>query len=181
MPVYGKTEIVLTESAFIGIILSSVEVFKKECLGLLLGINSTGRIIVNHAVPFQAVSERKFCSVQSNWRKEAKLRETIPKLANLDYLGDFHSHSQFGENKGTAELSSADKQSMEETKIEIVTAINTSEHHLKWTANNGVLSGSLCDFNIKIAGFYKSKNGDVKQLDVICPYAVGFDSALNCK
>jgi hypothetical protein len=181
MPVYGKTEIVLTESAFIGIVLSSVEVFKKECLGLLLGIGSTGRIIVNHAVPFQAVSERKFCSVKSNWRKEVKIREAIPKLANLDYLGDFHSHPQFGESKGVAELSETDKQSIEETKIELVTAINTSKHHQKWTANKGVLSGSVCHFNIKIAGFYKSKNGEIKQLDVVCPYAVGFDTALNCK
>jgi hypothetical protein len=53
IPVYGKTEIVLTESAFIGIVLSSAEVYKKECLGLLLGVDSTGRIIVNHAVIFK--------------------------------------------------------------------------------------------------------------------------------
>ncbi|MCW3995257.1 MAG: Mov34/MPN/PAD-1 family protein [Candidatus Bathyarchaeota archaeon] len=161
--------------------LSSVEVYKKECLGLLLGIGSLARIIVNHAVPFQAVSERKFCSVKSNWKKEVALRETLPKLANLDYLGDFHSHPQFGNSKGTAQLSETDKQSIKETKIELVIAINTSKHRLKWSVSKGELFGSLCDYNIRIAGFYKSKNGEIKQLDIICPYAIGFDSALNCK
>jgi hypothetical protein len=29
MPVYGKTQIILSEKAFIGIVLSSIEVYKK--------------------------------------------------------------------------------------------------------------------------------------------------------
>jgi hypothetical protein len=180
LSVYGKTEIVLTQSGFIGIVLSSIEVFKKECLGLLVGVGSQGKIVVEHAIPFQAVSERKFCSVRANWRKETELRNAVPKIANLDYLGDFHSHPQFGDSKGVAQLSDCDKESIEEKKIEIVVAINSSKRRLKWTQSKGELFGSICDYNLRIAGFYKNKNGEIKQLDIVCPYAVGFDNALNC-
>lgn len=180
MPIYGKTEIVLSDRAFIGIVLSSIEVYKKECLGALLGTKSQGRIIVEHAIPFQAVAKRTFSEVVPNLKKELKIKETIPKLVHLERLGDFHSHPQFKDKKGVAELSEVDKQSIEETEIEIVVAINTSKRSLDWKVSKGELSGSICDYNVRIAGFYKSKDGKIKKLDVVCPYAVGFDRALNC-
>jgi hypothetical protein len=49
-------------------------------------------------------------------------------LVHLDCLGDFHSHPQFGDKKGRAILSKTDKESMEDTAIEIIAAINTSKH-----------------------------------------------------
>jgi hypothetical protein len=100
-------------------------------------------------------------------------------LANLDYL-KFPFASPVWQHQGVAEMRENDKQSMEETKIELVAAINTSKHRLKWTVNK-VYSGSLCDYNIKIADFYKNKNEEIRQLDNVCPYAVSFDTALNFK
>ena len=46
-------------------VLSSVEVFKKECLGGLLGIRSLGRIVVECAIPFQS-AKRGFSEVKTN-------------------------------------------------------------------------------------------------------------------
>lgn len=180
VPFYGKTQIILSDRAFIGIVLSSIEVYKKECLGVLLGIQSRGRIIVEYAIPLQAVAKRTFSEVVPNWKKELKLKEAIPKLVHLDCVGDFHSHPQFGNKTGTAVLSEVDKQSMEDTAIEIVAAINTSKHRSSWKATNGELAGSICNYNIRLAGFYKkTKDGPIKQLDIICPYAVGCDNAFN--
>ena len=50
-------------------------------------------------------------------KKELKLKNAIPKLMHLEAIGDFHSHAQFGNKKGFAELSEQDRKSMDETEI----------------------------------------------------------------
>ena len=179
MPTYGKTEIILSDKAFQGIVLSSIEVYKKECLGILLGVKSQGKIVVEHAIPLQAITKRTFREVSPNWKKTIKLKEAIPRLMHLEHIGDFHSHTQWGDVKGLAELSDADKQSMESTNIEIVAAINNCKHRTSWKITNGELAGSICDYNIRLVGFYKKKDDVIKQLDIVCPYAVGCDAAFN--
>ena len=176
---YRKTEIIISERTFTGMVISSIEVYKRECLGVLLGIQSNRKIVVEHAIPLQAVAERTFSMVRANWKKEMKVKEAIPKLMHLDCLGYFHSHPQWGEIKGTAELSQADKESMDAKDIEIVVAINNKKYHKAWKAKNGELFGSICDYSMRLAGFYKRVNGQVKQLDLVCPYAVGCDNAFN--
>jgi proteasome lid subunit RPN8/RPN11 len=180
LPVYGKTQIILSDRAFVGIVLSSIEVYKKECIGILLGIKSQGRIIVEYAIPLHAVTKRTYSEVVPNLKKELKLKEAIPKLMHLDTIGDFHSHPQFGDKKGFAALSDVDKESMDKTEIEIVAAINESKRRVDWKIVNGEVAGSICDYNFRLAGFYKKNNGGlIKQLDIVCPYAVGFNNAFN--
>jgi hypothetical protein len=171
---YGETKIFLSDRAFMSIILSSVEVYKKECHGTLLGIQTTGLIIVEYAIPFQA-AERKYAEVTPNWRRELKVNEIIPKLAHLQKLGYFHSHPKFGEHRGFAKLSESDKQYMQETEIEIVVAINDAKKSLKWTESKNGLVGTLGKYHIRIAGFYKKKDGEIKNYRIMCPYVVGFD------
>jgi len=131
---------------------------------------------VEYAIPLQAVAKRTFSEVVPNWKKELSVKEAIPKLIHLECLGDFHSHPQFGSNKGTVGLSDVDKESMDETAIEIVAAINTSKHRTSWRATNGELAGSICNYNIRLAGYYKKKAGKLSSWKV-CPYAVGCDNA----
>lgn len=133
---------------------------------------------MEYAIPLQAVAKRTFNEVEPNWKKKLNVKEAIPKLMHLECLGDFHSHPQFGSKKGVAELSDIDKQSVEDTAIEIVAAINTSKHKTSWKATNGEIAGSICNYNIRLAGYYKrKKDGEVVQLDILCPYAVGCDNA----
>jgi hypothetical protein len=63
---FGTTEIFLSDKGLMGILLSSVEVYKLECHGALLGTKTRSRIIVEYAIPFQA-AERKFAEVIPNW------------------------------------------------------------------------------------------------------------------
>jgi len=178
---YGETDIFLSDKAFIGILLSSVEVYKKECLGALLGMQTQGRIIVEHAIPFQAVAKRTFSEVKPNWRKELKVNEAIPQLMHLQKLGYFHSHPQFGDKRGRTSLSKADKESMQETEIEIVVAINEAKRSSWWTESGKELSGTLNGYKIRFAGFYKKKDGKIKKYRIVCPYAVGFDIAFHTR
>ncbi|MDH5482994.1 MAG: Mov34/MPN/PAD-1 family protein [Candidatus Bathyarchaeota archaeon] len=173
----GTTEIFLSDRAFLSIILSSVEVYKNECHGALLGIQSQRRIIAEYAIPFQA-AERKFSEVTPNWRRELKVIEVLPKLVHLQKLGYFHSHPQFGNKRGTTELSEFDKDFMQEGETEIVVAINDARKTLPWTESKTGLSGTLGKYRITIAGFYKrKKDGKIVRYRVLCPYAVGFDYA----
>jgi len=173
----GATEIFLSEQAFMGIILSSVEVYKLECHGALLGFQTWRRIIVEHAIPFQA-AKRKFSEVTPHWRKELRVIKMLPKLIHLQKLGYFHSHPQFGNNRGLPELSETDKNIMQEGEAEIVVGINNARRRKSWVETKKGLSGTLGKYHIIIAGFYKrKKDGVIRRYRILCPYAVGFDYA----
>src|SRR4030042_1522548 len=48
----------LSENAFIDLLLSSAEVYKKECLGFLLGYKLEDRFIVEHVFSVQTANRR---------------------------------------------------------------------------------------------------------------------------
>ena len=161
-----------------GILLSSVEVYKLECHGALLGMKTRGRIIVEYAIPFQA-AERQFAEVKPNWRRELKVTEVLPKIVHLEKIGYFHSHPQWGKLHGLAELSQKDKEYMESGEIELVVAINDSKKSTLWGETKKGLCGTLGKYKIAIAGFYKrEKDGQIANFRLVCPYATGFDLAL---
>lgn len=174
---FGATEIFLSDRAFMSMLLSSVEVYKLECHGALLGFKTHGRIVVEYAIPFQA-AERKFAEVTPNWRKEVKVMELLPRLVHLQRLGYYHSHPQFGDKKGIPKLSKADVEYMQKGDTEIVVAINNSKKSVTWSEIKTGLSGTLGKYHIVIAGFYKrEKDERIMHYRIVCPYAVGFDYA----
>ncbi len=175
----SQKEIFLSDNAFLGTLISSVEVYKLECHGILLGFKTEGRIVVEYAVPCQA-AKRKFSEVQPNWRKELKVKEVLPKLVHLQVLGGFHSHPQFGKEKGMAKLSVSDKDCLNEGEIEVVVAINDEKKTCAWCETKDGLSGTIGDYHITLSGFYKRrKDRKIARYRIVCPYAVGFDFAFD--
>ena len=171
----GQTEIFLSDKVFLSIILSSVEVYKNECHGVLLGYKTRGRIVVEYAIPFQS-AKRTPNEVIPNWRRELKVLEILPKMIHLEKLGYFHSHPQWGSSKGIAKLSDADKDCMMEEDIEIVVAINDAFRKTPRVELSKGLSGTIGKYRITLAGFYKrSSDNRIKKYRIMCPYAVGFD------
>lgn len=174
----GITRIFLSDRAFLSLLLSSVEVYKLECLGILLGFRTKRLIVVEYAIPYQT-AKRKFCEVTPNWKKELKVTSVLPELVHMQILGTFHSHPQFGEERGVAKLSDCDKDSLKSGNIEIVVAINDKKKSFSWAETKDGLAGTIGDYHVVIAGFYK-RTSDQKIMNyrVVCPYAVGFDHAL---
>ena len=171
---YGTTVIFVSEEAFMTMVLSSVEVYKRECLGVLLGTKSLGRILVEYAIPLQS-SKRGFIEVETDWRRELKVLSVLPKLVHLEKLGYFHSHPQFGDSKGLPQLSDQDKKSMSAGEIDVVVAINDSARSRRWSETRNGLAGSLGDYSITISGYYKRKKDEsIVRYRIVCPYAVGF-------
>ena len=48
----------LSENAFIDLLLSAAEVYKRESLGFLLGYKPEGRFIIEHAFSFQTARRK---------------------------------------------------------------------------------------------------------------------------
>ena len=83
----------ISQNAFWGLLISAVEVYKRECFGLLIGYRDRkgpGEMyIVEHAVPFQSAG-RRHKGVVSNPRAHRRIErflETTPQLSVIGKLG----------------------------------------------------------------------------------------------
>lgn len=116
----------LSEMPFTTLLASSVETYKKECCGLLLGYRSWShwdkirRAIIEQAYPFQ-MSERS-CNSVTVPTQEDRCKQMIYQLSMLEPLGYFHSHP----NTEPA-ISRDDIQSMNVNDIEVVISIKKKE------------------------------------------------------
>jgi proteasome lid subunit RPN8/RPN11 len=121
----GLMRVYLSENAFIDLLLSSAEVYKKECLGFLLGYKLEDRFIIEHAFSFQTAS-RKPKGVASLDGSHKKIEPILARLGRLQIIGDFHSHTQFGVNKGLPNPSQEDIDGMTTGDIYVIVAINNN-------------------------------------------------------
>lgn len=169
-------DILLEQGAFLGLIVSAVETYKKECFGSLLGYGTRNRIIVEFAVPSQ-VAERTFSKVDPDWKRLSQSKDLLRQISTLEHLGYFHSHAQYGRKRSRTRQSSADKSTMEETDIEIIVAINEKRRTQPWKTVNAELHGTIGGYQIQIAGYYKNKDGEIKKSSVYCPFATGLPIA----
>src|SRR3990167_2779569 len=91
----------LSENVFMGMVLSTVEVYKKECFGLLLGYRTAEKYVVEHAIPYQSVKRgHNFAELRSD--KWQLMQEVLKHFPRLDVLGDYHSHTMYGDEIGRA-------------------------------------------------------------------------------
>lgn len=162
----------LSENAFIDILLSSAEVYKKECLGFLLGYRLADRFIVEHAFSVQT-ARRKHKGVVFHSKDNKKIEPILKKLDKLQIIGDFHSHTQFGNTKGLAIPSGEDIAGMKPEHIYLIIAINNNEKTMGWGENrDGTVSGSVGRFFFKVSAYFF--NNIVRKARIHCPFPPGF-------
>src|SRR5512135_2674695 len=148
----------ISENAFIDVLLSSAEVYKRECLGYLLGYRLEDRFIVEHAFSFQTAN-RKHKGVVVHEKNHKKVEPILDKFDKLQIIGDFHSHTQFGPTKGLPIPSDEDIREMVAGHVYLIVAINNNEKTMPWAENrDGTISGSVSDFFFKISAHFV--NGD---------------------
>lgn len=163
----------LSENAFLDLLLSSVEVYKKECLGLLLGYRLEDRFIVEHVFSLQTAS-RGHRGVAIRLKDQRKIESIIAKFDKLRIIGDFHSHTQFGSVKGLPVPSPQDIQGMKPEHIHLIVAINNNNKTVSWgEKRNGMVSGSVGKFFFKISAYFLNGRA-VKRARVHCPFPPGF-------
>ena len=66
---------------------------------------------------------------------------------------------------------------MEPTQIEVIVAINDAKKRITWnTSSSGKeLYGTIGQYYLKLACYYKANNGKIRQCKIMCPYVLGFD------
>lgn len=163
----------LSENAFLDLLLSSAEVYKRECLGFLLGYKLEDRFIVEHAFSVQTAN-RRHRGVVYNQKNHKKIEPILERFTKLQRIGDFHSHTQFGTSKGLPYPSLEDIKEMVPGHVYLIVALNNNQKTIPWGENrDGTISGSIGDYFFKISAHYLNRNS-VKRARIHCPFPPGF-------
>ncbi len=164
----------LSENAFLDLLLSSAEVYKKECLGFLLGYKLEDRYIVEHAFSFQT-ARRRPKGVISRDKSHKNINPILSRFDRLQIIGDFHSHTQFGTTRGLPFPSPEDIKSMTKERIYLIVAINNNVKTMSWAENrDGTISGCVDKFSFKISAYYLHKGNSARKAKIQCPFPPGF-------
>lgn len=168
-------KVYLSENAFMGLLLSCAEVFKKESLGYLLGYRLHDRFIIEHAFSLQTARRRRR-GVIFHHRDKKKIEPILSKFVKLQIIGDFHSHTPYGDAKGIPIPSTEDVKGMEKDNLYIIIAINDLNTTKPWKENrDGSISGSVGNFFFKISAYYCPADNTIPHRSVIyCPFPPGF-------
>ncbi|ODS31715.1 MAG: Mov34/MPN/PAD-1 family protein [Candidatus Scalindua rubra] len=168
-------EVFLEEKAFTNIIMSAAEVFKHECYGCLLGYKLDSSIIVETAIPFQT-AERSFSAAELKRKQRAVIEKVLKTFPKLKAVGEYHSHPQRGDIKGSVTLSDSDIENIKMEDLEIVIAINDKQRSRQWKYNEDMtLSGSFSDYYFRMAAYYYNgyTNHEPLRTMLWCPSATG--------
>lgn len=168
-----KMEVYLSENAFIGLLVSTIEVYRRECFGILLGHTSQDRVFVEFAVPYQTAN-RKYREVHIDWKRSQRVAEAVQSTTRWECVGDYHSHAKYGPTRATTQLSNEDMQFFNKGTVGIVVAVNDISKSRPWGyVKGGTLSGSVNGYSMRIAAYYKASD-HIEKSHIICPYAIGF-------
>ncbi len=143
---------------------ASIEAFKKECAGILLGYRTPRPIIVRLAIHFQT-AERRFTEVIFPKKSEQfkKLTAELP-TSDMDVLGTFHSHQSWGSKRYEPWPTSEDSKSINDGEVEIIIAIDK-----KKKAVNAGLRKKGREITVSCDQFYLQIRGFIKKGDKLAP------------
>ncbi len=170
-------EVYLNLPAFLTIVSSSIEVFRRETIGYLVGIKGENKFIVEYAIPYQAV-ESGFAHATVDMARVARINEILGRLSEgLEFIGDFHSHTVFGRNRASVIPSESDLQTTVPGKLDIICAVNTKKRSVKWyESRRGVIVGTIGEYRIEIGGHYTDRaciGKKYQRVVVKCPAVTG--------
>ena len=169
-----RLNIIVKERAFWSMVLSAIEVYHLETLGLLLGLKGEDTFIVEYAIPYQTAHKAKTW-VSPNEKRASRLKRIV-HLLPVDVIGDYHSHTELGNSKALPHPSGDDIADMEAGKAYLILAVNECNRTVEWHNNtDGSISGTLGGYHIRITAHEYVKKGwrHYKNMVIICPSAVG--------
>ncbi len=145
----------------------AIEVYKRECTGVLMGdiFGSAGKVVVNSVVALQS-SERRYTSVEPNFRRYARIEEVLAFLSWDFIVGEFHSHTDFGGIPPTCRLSEDDREYIRENRedgeVEIVVALRKKKRARGWryVRADSILRGTLGEYDVEIGAYFKASEDD---------------------
>jgi len=168
----------ILENAFFTLLMSSIEVFPKECLGLLVGSKGRDRYVVNQCVVFQTAERTRnevFYPRDQVYNKMQRfLKEYMPYFS---VLGDFHSHPYKELEREGYKPSDGDIELMDYSNVYLIVQIHKKRKRMIWNYNPSeqTISGTIGENFIKISAWIRSRDNGIKaeQANIICRPAVG--------
>lgn len=136
--------------AFETMIAASIETFKRECFGAVFGrapTKSRQHFIVTNVSPLQC-PKRFNGRIEGHARSERRLKKFFALMPRLSRpIGNFHSHTEWGDTHYKATMSVSDLLSManEGASIEFIIAISSRKKgRAEWRAHDdGSVTGSF--------------------------------------
>lgn len=170
----------VSQNAFWGLLISAVEVYKRECFGLLIGYRDRkgprDMYIVEHALPYQSAG-RRHKGVVSNPRAHRRIERFLGSIPQLSVIGDFHSHTMWGYSRAASHPSPTDLQDMKPEHVYIIVSVNDRLREVPWSYNDdGSLSGTTDDHYFRLTAYTMTESGEQRRSPILCPYAIGFNA-----
>jgi len=164
---------------FLNIIASAVEPFKHECIGRFFGRKPTkrhNRFLITNAFPVSCVATRGNKEIRISTRSEKRLVDLFSSASSLwPFLGEFHSHTEWGKIVRDMRLSSHDIEDTISKKmpLNIVVVISSRKRgRSHWVAlSDGSVKGSLSKYNFHIGAFILVDEEPV-MLKIVSPKAL---------
>ena len=170
-------DVYISANAFWALLTSAIEVYKKECFGILLGYRDSSNIyIIEHALSYQT-ARRTHGSVDKNRRASKRIKSFLDSIPHLSLIGDFHSHTGWGDLKGVGKPSDQDVVDMSPEYISLIIVVNDKRRSSRWQYNgDGTLSGTVDDYHFRISAYYLDSHRKSRRANIFCPYAIGFSA-----
>jgi proteasome lid subunit RPN8/RPN11 len=169
----------LSFPAFLTIVSSSVEVFRKETIGYLIGVKAEDKFMVEYAIPYQT-ADSGFVHAAVDMDRVGRINEILSKVSQgqgLEFVGDFHSHTAFGKSPATVVPSNTDLMSTIPGELNIICAVNMKKRAVRWyESDRGILTGTIGEYRIEIGGYFVEEAAIGRQYDRItikCPAVTG--------
>jgi proteasome lid subunit RPN8/RPN11 len=168
----------VSQNAFWGLLISAVEVYKRECFGLLIGYRDqrAGRemYIIEHALAYQTAGRRHKGAV-SNPRAHRRIERFLRTIPHLSVIGDFHSHTMWGYSRAASHPSQTDVAGMKPENVYVIVSVNDRLREVPWSYNdNGSLSGTTDEHHFRLTAYTVTAAGEPRRSPILCPYAFGF-------
>ncbi len=162
-------EAYLSLPAFLSIVSSAIETFKKETIGYLIGVKGENKYVVEYAIPYQT-AESGFAHVTVDLKRVERVNSILKSLGEgLEYIGEFHSHTAFGETKAYTIPSAEDLFTTVPGELNIICAVNSKKRYVKWYEDKrGVLIGTVDEYRIEIGGYFVKKPAVGKKYQRVC-------------
>jgi len=172
-----EIEAYLSLPAFLSIVSSSIETFKKETIGYLIGVKGENKYVVEYAIPYQT-AESGFAHVTVDLKRVERVNSILRLLSEgLEYIGEFHSHTVFGDAIALVTPSAEDLLTTVPGELNIICAVNTKRRSVKWYEDRrGVLVGTVGEYRIEIGGYFVKKPAIGKKYQRVrikCPSVTG--------
>ena len=157
----------LSEDAFISLVTSCVEVYKKESFGILLGIMHRKHYMVIDTINYQS-AKRGYVEVSVTANKVKRMNYVLKRVTDLRVIGDFHSHPD-----GPEYLSETDYDEIAKsgTPLSVLVVVKKTRKHGKWEIHKDLsVSGNIgSKFFVKIMAF-EFDGREIYPIKIICPY-----------